>query len=55
MKWHTLFPVSITAFLLAPAVQAQSLVATYFNCDTADEDEGPHALHSTFDRRVDAE
>ncbi len=48
MKLSHLFPLAAFALLLAPAAQAQSLVATYYNCDTADEAEADFIMNTVF-------
>lgn len=48
MKWKTLFPLAASAVILAPAAQAQSLVAQYYNCATADEGEADFIMNNVF-------
>lgn len=48
MKWQTFFALAVSALLLAPAAQAQSLVATYYNCGTANEDEADFIMNTVF-------
>jgi len=55
MKWSSfLLGIALTAILAPASAHAQTLVAQYYRCDTADEDEADFIMNTVFSPILDA-
>ena len=58
MKWRTLLLSLVAALVFAPQAQSQSLIATYYRCDTANEGEADFIMNTVlgniYERHVEA-
>lgn len=48
MKWPSLLLAFVSVLVFAPPAQSQSLLATYFRCNTADEGEADFIVNNVF-------